>query len=407
MPRSNGRASRSAITAEPGPVRDLIKALKDLRERAGNPSMQTIARALSYQSLGGLFTSRLEGRGMTLAVVEYLEGSRAEFEVLYDAARAWQDQRTRWAHEHPLVLNWPQDFDGVPKPPEIRAEFAGLNVPLGDGTLAKSPAAHVLAIHSKIEQYFAALMIAMGEDASDDIRTFLRTVAADAAAPFDRYRFYRMASIISDFDEVTSSVLQDLELDEDLPNMFSSYITTADVLVTSFDVNFREFLDSRRRRASVAQAMTRLNQGKSSAAAEDRTIPRLLSRHPQAMRPRHSDLLKNHDFIVDTDNALRAVLLRLMEERTAEGGLSDKQALDQILEDFQRGADVAKFRSLFEPPSKAKARWEAERTDGIRSMLPAQVAKFEQAIEEGARLRGLKEAAARLSPRRRRSGPNL
>ncbi|MYV45135.1 hypothetical protein [Streptomyces sp. SID2888] len=405
MASNNGRPARSAITAEPGPVRDLIKALRDLRERAGNPQMRTIARHVNATSLGGLFTCRLESRELTLAVVDYLNGSGPEFEKLYDSARAWQDQRTRWAHEHPLVINWPKDSAGVPVPPDIRANFVGLNTPLEGRQRANGPAAHVLAIHSKIEQYLKALMMTFEADPSTDIHDFLRGVAADAAAPVDRYRFFRLASIINDFNEVTSSVLQDLELSEALPMMFSSYITTTELFLEAFHVNAKEMLDSRKRRTSTAETMIGLDRGTVDPQANARVTSRLLSRHPVNVGSRPTDSMEDHAFIVEQDKAFRRRMLERVAQRMEATGLDEHAVMRQIEQDFARGAAILKLRARLERPKKARARRAAERAQGIRSQLPAEIARFEQAVDIGARARALAERLA-PSPERTRNDRN-
>ncbi|MEU6324862.1 hypothetical protein [Streptomyces sp. NPDC047009] len=401
MASNSGRAARSAITAEPGPVRDLIKALRDLRELAGNPQMRTIARHVNATSLGGMFTCRLEGRELTLAVVDYMDGSRQEFEKLYDTARAWQDQRIRWAHEQPLVLNWPKDSTGLPVPPDIRADFVGLNTPLEGRRLANGPAAHVLAIHARIEQYLKALMLTFEADPSTDMQDFLRAVAADAATPVDRYRFFRLASIINDFDEVTSSVLQDLELSDALPVTFSSYITATELFLEAFQVNAKEMLDSRKRRTSTAETMSGLDGGTVDPKAKARLTDRLLSRHPAKVASQRTDSLEDHAFIVEQDKAFRRRMMERVSRRMEATGLDERAVMRQIEQDFARGAAILKLRARLERPKRSRARRAAEMSQGLRSLLPAEIARFEQAVEVGARARALTDGVARLSKRSR------
>ena len=43
-----GEGSRAPIKAEPGPVRDLIQRMRDLKETAGNPSLAEFEKAIFF-----------------------------------------------------------------------------------------------------------------------------------------------------------------------------------------------------------------------------------------------------------------------------------------------------------------------------------------------------------------------
>ncbi|MER6297657.1 hypothetical protein [Streptomyces althioticus] len=261
---------------------DLIQALRDLCEAAGNPKRATIAKECGVRSLGGLFNGRLESRELTLAVVRYLNGDEEEFSRLYDAAREWEARRVRWASEEPLVLNWPRDASNVPKIPKIRETFGGFKTETDQGR-GDPVRNQILAIQSQIDQYLKVLLMDLGASPEKDMRSFLRRLAEEVAMPLDRYRFRRLASIIDDFREVTSGLLQDAKARQ--PSMFQvfhSYITTAEHFLEAMDANVRQVLESRAMRVQLTEdALRYVEGGSSSDGNSNEILEGVVSRRPK------------------------------------------------------------------------------------------------------------------------------
>ncbi|NEV92470.1 hypothetical protein GUR47_38210 [Streptomyces tendae] len=346
-PQSNGRAFRSPITADPGPVYDLIQALRDLCEAAGNPKRATIAKECGVRSLGGLFNGRLESRELTLAVVRYLNGDEEELGSLYDAARDWEARRVRWASEEPLVLNWPRDASNMPKIPEIRENFGGFTTEADQGR-GHPVRNQILAIQSEIDQYLKVLLMDLGASPEKDMRSFLRRLAEEVAMPLDRYRFRRLASIIDDFREVTSSLLQDSKVRQ--PSMFlvfHSYITTAEHFLEAMNSNVRQVLESRARRVQWTEdALRYAESSPSNDSKSNEILEGTVSRHPKK-RTEETDavfdiMLAAYPVLTKAIGEIRAIAEACIHVRADEEGITCDEVTRNLEEEVNTRAKLKK-----------------------------------------------------------------